>query len=242
MTDLYLTDPYTSRVETTIAAVMTVKGCTAMCPTDQIFHPEGGGQPRDNGEVVIRSKTYEVNRLIKMSGRIFLVLKERIADHDDLVPGEPLSCRIDWDRRYKFMRYHTAAHAMMATAKRLLNGFEPRGIEIADNGSQCRIQFVFRGPRPDQLGKCVEEAVNAAIATGATVSIREYESLEAAAAAGGELFRVDSGAKFKAAVRTVFIEGIDVNPCGGTHLSSLQEVGRVSVLEAADGTISFQVS
>ncbi|MBW2987816.1 alanyl-tRNA editing protein, partial [Candidatus Woesearchaeota archaeon] len=100
---LYMEDCYLQRCK---AKVTEVNGLFIV--TDQtIFYPESGGQPTDTGKFITDGKEYKVVFAKKISGSI-----SHQVDKEGLKVGDEVEMVIDWEKRHKFMRYHTAAHVV----------------------------------------------------------------------------------------------------------------------------------
>ncbi|MEM1776329.1 MAG: alanyl-tRNA editing protein, partial [Nitrososphaerota archaeon] len=72
------------------------------------FYPEGGGQPSDKGLLIHGDEKYEVNYVFKKDDEVYHVVEGA----QTLTPGDIVKGVIDWDRRYTYMRYHTALHVL----------------------------------------------------------------------------------------------------------------------------------
>ncbi|MFC2143981.1 alanine--tRNA ligase-related protein, partial [Candidatus Aenigmatarchaeota archaeon] len=102
---LYMNDSYMKEWESTVE-----KADKKFIVLDKTaFYPKSGGQPWDEGEIINTNggEVFKVVFVGKFSGSI-----SHEVDKEGLQPGDKVKCRIDWDRRYKFMRMHTAAHVL----------------------------------------------------------------------------------------------------------------------------------
>ena len=181
-----------------------------------VFYPLGGGQPGDTG--VMRWDGGE-SRIIDtryVDGDI----GHRIEDGADLPPaGAAVELAIDWDRRYRHMRMHTAMHLLGSI---LL--YPVTGGNIS--AEKSRLDF-------DMEDTVDKEAVGAALSRlvdeDHPVSCRwiTEEELDA----NPELVRTMSvqPPRGKGSIRLLEIAGVDLQPCGGTHLRSTAEVGAVRI-------------
>lgn len=182
-----------------------------------VFYPMGGGQPGDTGTISWDGGTVKIiDTRYGENGAI-----HHIADEGaDLPPLESnVSANIDWDRRYLHMRMHTALHLLGAALQ-----YGVTGGNIS--ATKSRLDF-------DMEETVDKEKVNAdlqaLVAGDHSVACRWItdEELEAQP----ELVRTMSVQPPKNAgrVRLLEIEGVDLQPCGGTHLKSTSEVGNVRV-------------
>jgi misacylated tRNA(Ala) deacylase len=187
-----------------------------------IFYPLGGGQPGDTGAFV------------RPNGERIAIVDTRKGDAIDSVvhvpapatprpePGEMLTLEIDWPRRYALMRLHTALHVMSCVVVAPVTGGN-----IAPD--KARLDFDIDMSLLD-AGK-IERETNALIARGVdteTVWITD-EELEARA----DLVKTMSVAPPRGAgrVRLLRIPGIDLQPCGGTHVRNIAEIAGIKVLK-----------
>ena len=98
---LFLEDSYLRENATTITEVIE----NAVVLADTIFYPEGGGQPSDTGTLDSSKGTSTVTHVTKEGNRILHYLEGPIPN-----PGDEVFIRLDWARRYAYMRMHTAQH------------------------------------------------------------------------------------------------------------------------------------
>lgn len=186
-----------------------------------VFYPLGGGQAGDTGT------------LLRANGERVAIADTRKGEGPDRVlhvpaagaplldPGEPVSVEIDWPRRYRLMRLHTALHLMSCVITAPVTG----GNIVPD---KARLDFDID---LSQLNaQRIEHETNALIAAGAateTVWITDTE-LDAQP----ELVKTMSVAPPRGAgrVRLLRIPGIDLQPCGGTHVANIGEIEGIRVL------------
>lgn len=206
-------DPYQIELDTTVESIDGQRLVLA----DTLFYPHGGGQPGDTGEVTIAGRTVRIldTRYSQDRGRIEHHLEETVAPS----PGASASLRLDWQRRYRHMRMHTCLHLICHLIKDPVTG----GNVGAD---QSRAEFDLTGP----VDKTELEAqLNALIRTGARVTSEWLP--EAILDQQPELVRTMSVAppRGHGDIRMVRIDGLDFQPCGGTHLADISEIGQVRI-------------
>lgn len=182
-----------------------------------VFYAMGGGQPGDTG--TLRWTGGEAQVIDTRYGDRGAI-RHVLAQDAELPPaGIGVTAEIDWDRRYRHMRMHTALHLLGAVLKYGVTG----GNIAAD---RSRLDFDME----DSVDKdAVTEQLNDLVTANHPVSCRWITDAELAAQP--ELVRTMSVQPPKNAgkVRLLEIEGVDLQPCGGTHLKSTGEVGKVSV-------------
>jgi len=182
-----------------------------------VFYPMGGGQPGDSGELQwAEHAATVVDTRYDDSGCIRHVLAD-----DAPVPavGDTVTAQIDWERRYLHMRMHTALHLLGSVLK-----FGVTGGNIS--ATKSRLDFDMEDPVDKEQ---VNAALAALVAADHAVSTRSISDEELAAQP--DLVRTMSVKPPTGAgtVRLLEIEGVDLQPCGGTHLKSTGEVGDVRV-------------
>ena len=188
-----------------------------------VFYPLGGGQAGDSGVLVLPDGT-EVTiadtRKGSLPGEIVHVpapgQDARVAS---LTPGQSVQARIDVQRRRRHMRFHTATHLLCALIPHQVNG-------CSITADYARLDFHMSEP----LDK---EALTARLAglIGEAHPVRHYWITEEELDANPGLVRSMSvqPPRGQGRVRVLEIEGVDTQPCGGTHVSNSAEIGAVIV-------------
>jgi misacylated tRNA(Ala) deacylase len=186
-----------------------------------IFYPLGGGQLGDAG-ALIRANGERIEIADTRKGDDPGSVVHIVApDMPQPAPGETLDLEIDWPRRYALMRLHTALHVMSCVVVAPVTGGN-----IAPD--KARLDFDIDMSLLDAAR--IEQETNALIARGVdteTVWITD-EELDARP----ELVKTMSVQPPRGAgrVRLLRIPGIDLQPCGGTHVRNIAEIGAIRVL------------
>jgi len=185
-----------------------------------IFYPLGGGQPGDTGS------------LAGPDGQIYRILDTRKGATPDrirhqldsadfaLQPGDPVETELDWDRRYRHMRMHTCMH--------LLGSLIPVPVTGGAVGAEkSRLDFDLGEHQINKDDLTIK--INALVAQGHPVTFGTITETELDAQP--ELVRTMSVQPPRGAgdIRTVRIEGVDFQPCGGTHVRNTSEIGTVRI-------------
>lgn len=187
-----------------------------------IFYPQGGGQIGDTG-VLTRGNGEALGVVDTRKGEApDSVLHVLAAGAPRPELGETLTLAIDWERRYRLMRLHTALHVLSCIVVAPVTGGN-----IAPD--KARLDFDIDMSLLDAAR--IERETNALIARGTpteTVWITDDE-LDARP----ELVKTMSVAppRGTARVRLLRIPGIDLQPCGGTHVANIGEIGAIRVLK-----------
>ena len=187
-----------------------------------IFYPLGGGQAGDTGSLVRESGERIAIADTRKGEAIDSVLHILAPGTPHPTPGETLALEIDWQRRYALMRLHTALHVMSCVVVAPVTGGNI-------SPEKARLDFDIDMSLLD-AGR-IEQETNALIAQGVateTVWITD-EELDARP----ELVKTMSVQPPRGAgrVRLLRIPGIDLQPCGGTHVRNIAEIGGIRVLK-----------
>ncbi len=184
-----------------------------------LFYPEGGGQPGDTG-VLLLPDGRELKVTDTKKGEQPDSVAHVLADATgQLPPGMRLKGRIDWQRRHRLMRMHTCLHLLSAVIIAPVTGG-------AVGDGYGRLDFDLP-ESPDQAE--VQEKLNALIRRDAPVAFRWIT--EAELDARPELVKTMSvqPPRGRGQVRLVEVAGIDLQPCGGTHVQRIGEIGAVVI-------------
>ncbi|MEM8814032.1 MAG: alanyl-tRNA editing protein [Pseudomonadota bacterium] len=184
------------------------------------FYATGGGQPGDIGHLE-RSD----GSTIAIGATVFGQSKTEIVhvpvDTDALpATGEPVVCHIDWSRRYRHMRMHTALHLLCASLP-----YPVTGGQIGAEESRLDFDIPEAGLDKDELTAKLNE-----LAAGDHAVSWEWIT-DAELDANPELVRTMSVSPPRGSgrVRLVRIGDVDLQPCGGTHVKSTGEIGQLLV-------------
>jgi misacylated tRNA(Ala) deacylase len=213
---LYHTDAYLKEFD---AAVTAVEG-QAVALDRTAFYPGGGGQPNDVGTLTDGAQTWQVTKVRKAGGETWHEL-----DGEPPAVGASVHGVLDWERRYKLMRTHTAMHVLCGVV------FRDYGASVTGGNMEPlrgRMDFEFETMR-QELVREIEEKINVEVAAARPVKVKILPR-EAA-------FQIPDLIRTKinllppgiAQVRTVELEGLDLQADGGTHVANTSEVGSIRV-------------
>jgi misacylated tRNA(Ala) deacylase len=217
--ELFRDDAYLKECDATVTGVNDLGGIVL----DQtVFYPLGGGQPGDSGTLTLAD-----------GGQIGIATTVTDRDSGDIVhvpnenqtvpaPGTRVRAVVDWDRRHKLMRMHTAMH--------LLCSLVPCPVTGGQVGDQKgRLDFDMGDYKADK--QTLTDALNTLIAADHPVVARWITDQELDAQP--DLVRTMSVQPPRGGgrVRLIGIGGdaIDLQPCGGTHVAKTGEIGRLRV-------------
>jgi misacylated tRNA(Ala) deacylase len=215
MTDeLFREDSYLRECEATVAAA--APGAVVLDRT--VFYPMGGGQPGDKGWLVLPDGTQiAVLDTVKRDDAIVHVIAEDAAPP---APGTHVTARIDWDRRHRHMRMHSLLHLVCAVVPCRITGAQV-------GAEKSRIDFDTGETVLDKAEISAE--LNRLVAEDRALSHRWISDDELDASP--ELVRTMSvqPPRGSGRVRLMEVAGVDLQPCGGTHVSHTGEIGKVGV-------------
>ena len=215
---LYLDDPYLKEID---AQIVRAEGNKVVLDKT-IFYPGGGGQPADTGTIFFEGKAVKVLGMEKADGEVFHVLESPLKE------GTSVHCAIDWEKRYKYMRYHTAIHIIDGVMVKEHDAGLSTGGQIFED--RARVDFDM--PQLNrQLAEEIIAKANKVVEQGLSVKIRYLTKEEALKVEN--LARTEPGRKLIESldrVRIVDIEGLDFQADGGCHVANTKEVGKISLL------------
>ncbi len=187
-----------------------------------VFYPLGGGQAGDSG-VFLRANGERLTITDTRKGETAeRVLHVAAPGSTPLEPGEAVMAEIDWPRRYRLMRLHTALHLLSCVVVAPVTG----GNIVPD---KARLDFDI--DLSELNAARIEQATNALIASG--VATETLWISDAELEAQPDLVKTMSVQPPRGAgrVRLLRIPGIDLQPCGGTHVANIAEIGAIKVLK-----------
>lgn len=217
--ELFRLHPYQRDLDTLVTGLTPEGGI--LCEAS-VFYPTGGGQPGDSGRLAWAGGAIEIATTVKGEGGTVILIP---AEPAPLPPvGIAVRQSLDWDRRYRHMRVHTALH--------LLSVVIPRPVTGGQIGTE-KGRLDFDMPEAPGDLAALEAALNDLIARDLPVSCDWITDAELAANPG--LVKTLSVAPpvGQGWVRLVRIghgdETVDLQPCGGTHVARTGEIGRVTL-------------
>ena len=185
-----------------------------------IFYPLGGGQPGDTGTLIIDGESYCVTDTRYGADRIDIVHFLDAEDLSHIQAGEKVDMELDWQRRHRLMRMHTSMHLMCNLIPAQATGgsvgetesridFDLQGLEVNKEDLTLRINELIQQDIPLTIGSITDEELDSNPSLVRTMSVQPPRG--------------------QGAVRTINIENIDYQPCGGTHVKSTGEIGEVVI-------------
>lgn len=216
---LFRTDAYARTATTRIVAVTDDGG---LIPGASVFYPRGGGQPGDSGRLTWDGGACMVAEAVKGEGEGVVLIPGEGATTPPV--GADVTMDLDWDRRHRFMRMHTALH--------LLSVIVPLPVTGGQIGAEkSRLDFVM----PEMTYDKEDLATQMATLIAADHPVRDEWITEADLDANPEMVRTLSVKPPRGSghIRLVRIGAgqtpVDLQPCGGTHVRATGEIGTVRI-------------
>ena len=183
-----------------------------------VFYAQGGGQPGDLGTIEVGGRVIPVANAVYGPDRATVV--HQVAPDHGLTADDRVVVRLDWGRRYARMRVHTALHLLSVVLPHPVTGGA-----IGDGEGRLDFDLAEAGLDRDDLTARLMDLVS----RDAAVSERWITDAELDANPGLVKTMSVKPPRGSGRVRLVAIEGIDLQPCGGTHVRATSEIGRVAV-------------
>ena len=214
MGKIFEENPYQKEIKTKIKKIDVKEKAIEL--EDTIFYGQSGGQPGDIGEIITDGRKIEVNNTIKSDG----VIKNILENIDNLNVNKEVTAKINWNKRYKHMRMHSALHLMCAA------------IPLSVTGGQIgfeKSRLDFNDPEKKINKEELEDKINKLMNDDHKII---YELIDSNILENQpELVRTMSvkPPKVEEKLRFVKIGNIDFQPCGGTHVKSTKEIGEIKI-------------
>ena len=217
---LFRDDSYLQKCAARVVAV-TEQGGIVLDRT--VFYANSGGQPGDSGALTTADgKTVPIANAVYTDAAKSEIAHVPAAGAAALSVGDAVSAAIDWDRRHARMRMHTALH--------LLSAVLPYAVTGGSVGeAESRLDFDI--PEAGLDKDAIAAKVNEMIASGAAVSDRWISDAELEANPGLVKTMSVKPPMGTGRVRLIEIAGLDLQPCGGTHVRTTAEIGPVRVTQ-----------
>jgi misacylated tRNA(Ala) deacylase len=213
---LYLNDMYLQQFE---AEVISVTDGKFIVLSQTAFYPKSGGISYDQGVLIRDNEEFPVVFVGKFGGNI-----SHEVEKAGLEVGNKITGKLDWNRRYTLMRYHTAAHVLSGAFYKNLKA-KITGNEISID--QGRIDFNLEDFDRSLIEEQVEKS-NEIINDDYPVEV--YYLKRSEVEENPDLVKLVMGIPKKIEIlRIVDIKGFDKQPDGGCHVKSTNEIGKISV-------------
>ncbi len=219
---LYQTDAYLKEFS---AAIKMADAQTRAVALDRsAFYPGGGGQPCDFGTLEVAGISYRVEKVKKQGDDVLHYL-----GGDAELPAVNLTATgiLDWSRRHKLMRTHTAMHILCGVV------FRDYGAKVTGGDMEPlkgRMDFEFETMR-GELVREIEAAVNLEVSQAREIRVKILPRDEAFQIPDLIRTKINLLPEGITRIRTVEIVGLDLQADGGTHVMNTSEVGKIKVVD-----------
>jgi misacylated tRNA(Ala) deacylase len=219
---LYHTDAYLQEFDANVTTALPDERAVVLDRT--AFYPGGGGQPCDFGSLNINGVVYTVDKVKKQGDNVLHFLSGTSP-----LPSIGSASRgiLDWARRHKLMRTHTALHVLCGTVFRDYGALVTGGDMEPLKG---RMDFEFATMRGD-LVREIELAVNKEVAEAREIRVNILPREEAFQIPDLIRTKINLLPEGISHVRTIEIVGLDLQADGGTHVRNTNEVGKIRVVD-----------
>ena len=217
---LYARDAYLAVTDAIVAGVSD----EGVILDRTVFSPRGGGQPGDIGTIRWDGGEVRVADTVKLGADVL-----HVPEPDQALPpaGAPVTAEVDWPRRHRIMRTHTALHALSGIV------FTDYGARVTGGNMEpgvARMDFEL-GLISQEFGREVEQKLNAALALDRPVHVLFLPREQALLDPDLIQTKVSLIPDHVDPIRVIDIEGIDRQADGGTHVRATGEVGTVRVVK-----------
>ena len=214
---LYYSESYLKQFEATVTDV--VAGGVVLNRT--AFYVGGGGQPADSGVLTVGSREYSVTGIKRVEGQFVHLISGELPSQSSIVKGQ-----IDWERRYLLMRTHSALHILCGVVWRDY-GARVTGGDMKPGEGRMDFEFEsFSAEFVDEL----EAKVNAEVEKHREIRINHLSREEADQEPDLIRTKVNLLPSDIQEIRTIDIDGLDLQADGGTHVANTQEVGQIQIV------------
>jgi len=203
-----------------IAIVIEVNDRGGIVLDQSVFYPTGGGQPGDRGALILNDGSrLEIATTIKGTSPDEII---HVPVENQTLPsvGDQVTAEIDWENRYRFMRMHSCLHLLSAVLP-----YPVTGGQVSDG--KGRLDFDLPEATLDKQE--ITEKLNQLIGENKDVSSSWITEDELDAKP--EMVKTMSvqPPRGSGKIRLIKVDGIDLQPCGGTHIKNTSEIGSVLV-------------
>jgi misacylated tRNA(Ala) deacylase len=215
---VYLRDAYQRTDDGRVVASENGRVALDRC----VFYPTGGGQPHDTGKLSWDGGSAAVTEVKKDGDLAWLTL-----DGEPPAVGTEVRSEVDWDRRHKLMRTHTALHVLCGVI------WNEWSVPVTGGNMEplsARMDFEF-DPLPEGFAATVEQLVNDELAAARPIEVSFLPRDTALEDEDLIRTKVSLIPASVPEIRVVDIVGLDKQADGGTHVHSTDEVGRIRVVK-----------
>lgn len=236
-TPIYLENSYQKELDTIVSSISKDQnGDTIIFLKETIFYPIGGGQATDQGKVISSKGEFEVYNVMIRNDEINHYIKGACS----LEIGDEVKCILDWDRRYKNMKIHSAGHVLDFAM--YLIGLSPKTL-IPTKGNHDKKPYVlYSGVVDGDFKLNLQDKINELLISNKsfTTKFMSLEELEKNA------IYLQPGLPTNKPLRSLTLEGVGTVADGGTQVANVSEIGQITIgdikIEDGNTVVYYQVS
>jgi len=225
---LYYQDSYCKEFQASIISVDSSAKQVKVELDKTAFYPGGGGQPHDEGWLHLTDRKFRVSKVKREGGKMWHYIKGD--DHEPLEflrEGVSVKAELDWERRYQIMRTHTAMHILCGIVWRDYGASVTGGNMEPGRG---RMDFEFETMQRELVEE-IEAKCNEEVLASREIQTQTIPRAEALKIPDLIRTKINLLPKGITEVRTVEIQGLDLQADGGTHVQNTIEVGKIRVTD-----------
>lgn len=227
---LYYTNPSLLQFEANVTSVEQHDGRIAIFLDQSAFYPTSGGQVFDTGYLQANGSKLRVEEVAEdESGRVCHFIS---GTADAVRVGDHILAMIDADRRLDHTQQHSGQHVLSAAFEHL---FDMPTVSFHMGDESCTIDLDTKGISPEQL-KAAEHEANRVVFENLPVSIK-FASADDARSMGVRKIP----AHVEGELRLIYMQGYDLNACGGTHVRATGEIGPILLRKVEKVRQGFRV-
>lgn len=189
------------------------------------FYPGGGGQPHDMGTLRVGERVWPVTAVSKRDGETIHQLGADGPPAGELV-GQTVTGALDWERRYRLMRTHTAMHVLCGVIWKEFGAQVTGGQMYLE---RARMDFELEDLNPERV-QLIERRANREIVAGHRVTVRVLPREEAFAIPDLIRTKINLLPEGIRDVRVVAVGDLDTQADGGTHVANTREIGAIRIV------------
>ena len=211
---IYLTDPSRRECSTEVIAVRCVPDGLALQLRENLYQWNADGEPEDRGTVFVDERSETIKRIERFDNSTWVIIAPAITK---LYRGAPVVTRLDGEHRDRKRKLHTLIHATLAIAAKRLSGLSIESAHISADAADAHITTTWTRPILDSHLAEIDIALRSIVVQGRKVFAERTSSIEEARERFRTIFRESDYKPDLDGVRLIVIEGLDANPCRGTH-------------------------
>ncbi len=229
---IFYDEPYSKVYDATVLKFVHEGSKGYLVLDKTIFHPQGGGQPSDVGQIVGSMGKMDVRKVMEKGNVIVHWGKVE----GNFVENEAVKCELSWPERFYNMRAHTAGHILDYALLKVMG--KPITTLSANHGPNAYIEY--EGNFSKNLNICkIMEVANEIVSLGKNVKsyyVRK-ELVDKFIFNAPNLGRVPDLEVY----RIVEIEDVNAMPCGGTHVANTKEIEKIKINRIEESINKFKV-